>query len=387
MKPCHRTLLAIAGLLIGLWPGAMEIALAESGKASAAKPPVDVMKHAVQHALHLRFSQAQETVRHAESVGGETLETRLTRGIIAYLQTHWQTRQRPSAHVTAGRLLEEVMQEGQRQLAESPRRGRLQLLVGLAAVFNALLPQQEAPWRPLQLAAQGRSRLEKALLSDGALSDAHLGLGLLYFVGDGVPPVVQRLLGETALQGAEDAVHHFRRAAESGRFSQDLAGAFLLRLYVMEQRYREAIPLGQSLSQAYPDNGKFGLLTGRSQFEHGDVAQSAETLGAVAAAVAERPDTLVNTDDRFDLHYIWGRALLDTGQDESAFEAFRSAINHDARAARDETLWAKFYLATLYDKRGSLETARQLYCTLLRERDVGDLHGQAEHRLGSRRCS
>ena len=362
--------------------------LADSHEA-APELPFSLMRDAVQEALHLRFAQAHDAVSHAEPDGRKTLETQLTRGIIAYLQTHWQTRQRPPAHVAARKLFTHVLQQGQRQLAASPRQGRLQLVVGLAAVFNALLPQQEAPWAPLQLAAQGRARLEKALLSEEAISDAHLGLGMLYFVGDNVPSLVQRLLGGTALQGPEDAVHHLQRAAKDGRFSQDLARTFLLQLYVVENRYREAIPLGQSLHRAYPDNGYFSLLTGRSQFEHGDKAQAAATLGALALALVARPETLVDTDARFDLYYTWGRALLDTDQHELAFEAFRGAINNDPRAARDESLWAKFYLATLYEQRGSMTTARQLYCTVLRERDVDNLHSQAEHRLsrlGSRGC-
>lgn len=384
----RRIFLAILVLFMCLRPGAPEMGLADSHE-TAPELPFSLMKDAVQEALHLRFAQAHDAISQTEPEGRETLETQLTRGIIAYLQTHWQTRQRPPAHVAARELFTHVLQTGQRQLAESPRQGRLQLLVGLAAVFNALLPQQEAPWAPLQLAAQGRSRLEKALLSDEAMSDAHLGLGMLYFVGDSVPSLVQRLLGESALQGAEDAIHHFQRAAAAGRFSQDLARAFLLRLYVMEKRYREAIPLGQALRQAYPDNGFFSLLTGRSQFEHGAKAQAAATLGALATALTERSEILVDTDDRFDLYYTWGRALLDTDQHELAFEALRGAINNDPRAARDETLWAKFYLATLYEQRGATKTARQLYCTLLRERDVDGLHGQAEHRLsrlGARGC-
>ena len=388
MKRRRRILLTILALFLCLRPGAAELGLADSHEV-AAELPFGIMRDAVQEALHLRFVQAHDAVSRAEPDGRETLETQLTRGIIAYLQTHWQTRQRPPAHVTARKLFAQILQNGQRQLAESPRQGRLQLLVGLAAVFDALLPQQDAPWTPLQLAAQGRSRLEKSLLSHETMSDAHLGLGMLYFVGDGVPYLVQRLLGGTALQGPEDAVHHFRRAAETGRFSQDLARSFLLQLYVVEKRYPEAIALGQSLRQAYPGNGYFSLLTGRSQFEHGDKAQAAATLSALATTLAERPETLAGTDERFDLYYTWGRALLDTNQPELAFEAFRGAINNDPRTARDESLWAKFYLATLYEQRGSVETARQLYCTLLRERDVDNLHSQAEHRLsrlGSRGC-
>ncbi len=368
--------------------GATEMGLADS-RDDAPELPFSTMRDAVQEALRLRFSQAHDVVSRAEPDGRETLETQLTRGIIAYLQTHWQTRQRPPSHVTARKFFTQILKAGERQLTESPRQGRLLSVLGLAAVFDALLPQQEAPWAHLQRATQGRSRLEKALMSYEAMSDAHLGLGMLYFVADSVPSWVRPLLGGTALQGPEDAIHHFRRAAETGRFSRDLARTFLLQLYVMEKRYREAIPLGQSLRETYPDNGYFSLLTGRSQFEHGETATAAATLGALATTLSERPERLVDADDRFDLYYTWGRALLDTDQPELAFEAFRGAINHDPRAARDDSLWAKFYLATLYEQRGSLKTARQLYCTLLRERDVDNLHSRAERRLahlGSRGC-
>ena len=253
-------------------------------------------------------------------------------------------------------------------------------------MFGALLPEQETPWAPLQLAAQGRGRLQQALMSGEDLHDAHLGLGMLYFVGEELPAIGRRLLGEDSLVGSEEAIRHLRLASEGGRFSRDLARTFLLRLYVTEQRYRDAASLGESLRQAYPGNGYVALLTGLSQFENGDDAQAAETLGALAEALSERPATLARAADRFDLYYTWAQALLDADQDEAAFEAFRDAINNDPRTSRDETLWAKFHLATLYDKRGLGETARQMLCTLLRGRNAEDLHRQAEHRLGARRC-
>ena len=108
--------------------------LADSHEA-APELPFSLMRDAVQEALHLRFAQAHDAVSRAEPDGRKTLETQLTRGIIAYLQTHWQTRQRPPAHVAARKLFTHVLQQGQQQLAASPRQGRLQLLVGLAAVF------------------------------------------------------------------------------------------------------------------------------------------------------------------------------------------------------------------------------------------------------------
>ena len=344
------------------------------------------MRGAIRDALNLRFDEAHAALGAADAEGEQTLEARLALGIVAYLQTHWQTRQRPPAHVTARKLFTEILRDGERQLADTPHQGRLQLLAGLAGVFGALLPDQETPWAPLQLAAQGRTRLQQALMSGEDLNDAHLGLGMLYFVGEELPAIGRRLLGEDSLVGSEEAIRHLRLASEGGLFSRDLARTFLLRLYVIEQRYRDAASLGESLRQAYPGNGYVALLTGLSQFENGDDAPAAETLGALAKALSERPQTLARAADRFDLYYTWGQALLDTDQDEAAFEAFREAVNNDPRTSRDETLWAKFHLATLYDRRGLDETARQMFCTLLRGRNADDLHRQAEHRLGVRRC-
>lgn len=380
-----RTFLTVVGFLICLWPG-VDAALADSGQGSTASPRFEVMREAIQDALHLRFEKAHETLRQAEPEGEEALDARLTRGIIAYLQTRWQTRQRPPAHIAARKHFTEIVQQAERQLANRPHQGRLQLLAGLAAAFGALLPEHETPWAPLQLAADGRTRLEQALMSGEDLNDAHLGLGMLYFVGEQLPALGRRLLPEDALVGSEEAIRHLRLAAEGGQFGRDLARVFLLRLYVTEQRYGDAIALGGSLRQAYPGNGYVALHTGLSQFEDGDITGAAETLGALAATLSGRPQALAKPSERFDLFYTWGRALLDTDQDEAAFNAFREAVNYDPGADRDETLWAKFHLATLYEERGLDETARQMLCTLLRGRGVEDLHRRTERRLGSRRC-
>ena len=386
MRKRGRAFLTAVGFLVCLCMAAHCTALADTGQEPAAGPQFDVMRVAIQEALNLRFDEAHEALHAAEPEGEHSLEARLARGIAAYLQTQWQTRRRPPAQVTARKLFAGVIKDGERRLADTPHQGRLQLLVGLAGVFGALLPEQETPWAPLQLAAQGRTRLQQALMSGEDLNDAHLGLGMLYFVGEELPAIGRRLLGEDSLVGSEEAIRHLSLASESGRFSRDLARTFLLRLYVTEQRYRDAASLGESLRQAYPGNGYVALLTGLSQFENGDDAQAAETLGALAEALSQRPQTLARAADRFDLYYTWGQALLDADQDEAAFEAFREAVNNDPRTSRDETLWAKFHLATLYDRRGLDETARQMLCTLLRGRNAEDLHRQAEHRLGARRC-
>jgi tetratricopeptide (TPR) repeat protein len=94
---------------------------------------------------------------------------------------------------------------------------------------------------------------------------------------------------------------------------------------------------------------------------------------------------LAQRDDRFDLYYTWATALHELGRDELAFNAFRQAINQDPQADKDDTLWAKFHLAQLYQRRGQHKTARQLYQTLLRGRNVEDLHDRVRRRLQTMR--
>jgi hypothetical protein len=48
---------------------------------------------------------------------------------------------------------------------------------------------------------------------------------------------------------------------------------------------------------------------------------------------------------------------------------------------KDASLWAKYYLGILYERRGATTTARQLYQTLLRGRNVENLHEQVAQRL------
>jgi hypothetical protein len=90
---------------------------------------------------------------------------------------------------------------------------------------------------------------------------------------------------------------------------------------------------------------------------------------------------LASRDDRFDLYYFWGLALNETNRYAESFTALRQAINEDLRGQKDETLWAKYYLANLYARQAQTKTARQLYRTLLRGRNVEDLHTLIQQRL------
>jgi cytochrome c-type biogenesis protein CcmH/NrfG len=82
---------------------------------------------------------------------------------------------------------------------------------------------------------------------------------------------------------------------------------------------------------------------------------------------------------------LWGQALYETAQDALAFEALRQAINQDPGNVKDASLWAKYYLAILYERRGEANIARQLYHTLRRGRNVDTLHQQVEQRLAQLR--
>jgi tetratricopeptide (TPR) repeat protein len=340
------------------------------------------MHNALRHALALQFAQAIETSAQLEDAQEPTLASQLTRGIIAYFQSRWQTPQTPPAWKVGQEALENVLEEGQERLQQAEKEPWLKLILGTAAVFNALLLQQDSAWGGMQLVVQGRSWLQETLVLYDDMTDAHLGLGLLYFVGADLPaPLLLLWGGDGGKPSTSEAIRHLQRAAEAGQFSQDVARTFLAQLYAQEKRYDEAIALGQALQSSFPENGYFALLTGRSQCADSRDAACVATLEKLAGQYAASPDVLAARDDRFDLYYTWGLALNELSQDEQAFHAFRQAINQDASVTKDATLWAKYHLARLYERRGQPKTARQLYQTLLRGRNVADLHEQVQQRL------
>ena len=374
-------------ILLLLWLVQPNIALSQTTASTASTSPTSrpdfaVIRQALQQALDLRFDQGIATAAQLEEEQQPTLASNLTRGMIAYFQSRWQTRQSPTAQKAGHKALMAVLEEGKRRLEQSQEEPWLKLLLGTAAIFDALLQQSEAPWKSVELFGQGRSWLQQALIAHEAAIDAHLGLGLLYFAGSTLPAPLQRLLGGAGKPSTLESIHHLQRAAAAGQFSPEVARTFLARLYEQEQRYEEAIALGLKLQQAFPNNGYYALLIGRSQCAHNRYTQCATTLGQLAAQLTASSTVLVQRDDRFDLYYAWGQALNELKQYDQAFQAFRRAINQDTRAVKDDTLRAKFHLARLYEHRGQQKTARQIYRTLLRGRNVDDLHQRAERRLG-----
>ncbi len=373
-------------LVLGLWllPGGQGSYL--DAALPLAKPNADVMRKALHHALNLQFDQAITLATQLEEENQPTLASHLTRGMIAYFQVRWQTRQSPPAYDVGHKALSALLDEGQEQLTPSHEAPWLRLLLGTAAIFDALLQQPEAPLQSMSLFAQGRDWLQQVLIAHDEVTDAHLGLGLLYFDGSKASSSLLRMLARPGdIPGTEQSVHHLKRAAEAGHFSPDVARTFLARLYETEQRYEEAIALGQQLQTHFPNNGYYALLTGRSQCAHAQHEACAATLGALASRVAASPAALAQRADRFDLYYTWGKAWNELRQYDPAFTAFRQAINQDPRAVKDDTLWAKYQVARIYERRGQRKTARQLYQTLLRRRNVDDLHERVSRRLAALR--
>ena len=339
------------------------------------------MQVALEQTLHLQFTQALETTTTLEATHYPPFASPLTRGMIAYFQERWQTRRPPAPSPTGRTLLQEVLEEGQKRLSSSPRDARLLLFLGLAAMFEALRQQEDNLWQSVQLFTQGKTWLQQALVSDATATDAHLGLGLLYFKGVDLPPWLRRLWESTGGLSTEAAIHHLQQAVSGAHFTKDVARTFLAQVYFLEKRYRDAMILGEALQETFPENGHYALLTGRSQCAQAYYEACAKTLETLAMRHQTAGSLLAQRDDRLEMYYYLGRAYNETGRYDRAFEALRQAINEDPGNERDASLWAKYYLATLYERRGQSTTARQLYRTLLRGRNVEDLHRSVQQRL------
>ncbi len=373
----------LSGALIG---GLLWLTSSAQGMEATTLTPsqTESMGSALHQALALQFEPALSTAAQLEEDQKPTLASQLTRGMIAYFQARWQTRQHPPARQAGHRVLTEVIEKGQTKLKRSPEDRWLLLILGTAAIIDAILQQDDAPLQSLPLLSQGQSWLRQALVQHEDTVDAHLGLGLLYFADTALAGPISRLLTSSVEgTGATMAIHHLQRAAEKGRFSREVAQTFLLQVYELEYRYDEAIELGIQLQSTFPDNGYFALRTGMAQCALSRYTDCAATLRALAGRYRRHRKMLADRSDRFALFYNWGVALTELGLHDSAFRAYRKAINQDPRVTRDETLWAKFHVARHYERRHQYKTARQFYQTLMRGGNVDDLHQRVTRRLRS----
>src|SRR5262249_16229896 len=140
------------------------------------------------------FTPAFEMTTRLEQQTQYALEARLVQGIIAYFQARWQMHSTPTAHRSGQQVLSTLLKEGRRQLTHSPREPRLQLMLGIAAIFHELLQQQSGAAPDLGLLMQGRTWLQQALMAHETMPDAHLGLGLLYFARPARPALLPRVV-------------------------------------------------------------------------------------------------------------------------------------------------------------------------------------------------
>jgi tetratricopeptide (TPR) repeat protein len=366
-----------------IW-GLLWLTSSSQGVAATTLTPsqTEVMRSALHHTLALQFDQALASAANLEEKQKPTLVSQLTRGMIAYFQTRWQIRQHPPARQAGHQALTALLEAGQLQLKRSPEDRWLLLVLGSAAIIDALLQQEETPLQSLPLFRQGQIWLQQTLVQDEDTADAHLGLGLLYFADTALPSPIARLLRSSAEGMAGSmAIHHLQLASERGQFSREVAQTFLLRVYELEQRYDEAIVLGVQLQSTFPGNGYYALRTGSAQCALSHDADCAATLSALAGRYTRSRDILVHRSDRFDLFYTWALSLTELGLHDSAFAAYRQAINQDPHETKDATLWAKFHVARHYERQQQYKTARQFYQTLMRGPNVDDLHQRVTRRL------
>ena len=131
----NRQLRCQLGLLIsGLWL----LTSSSQGMATTTLTPAqaEVMRSALHQTLALQFDQALTTAASLEEEQKPTFVSHLTRGMIAYFQLHWQTRQAPPASQIGHRALTQLLEKGQPQLKGSPEDRWLLVILGTAAIVE-----------------------------------------------------------------------------------------------------------------------------------------------------------------------------------------------------------------------------------------------------------
>ncbi len=245
-----------------------------------------------------------------------------------------------------------------------PNDAEVMLLLGLAEGSKALVDGGQKNYlAALQAIREAHRRFEEALKLDPNLVDAYYGLGIYNYALGRLPALVRPLVSIALPAG--DAAHglqELERVAEQGTYLKMTARVALLHLYAgTEQKYAEALRLGQDLLARYPGNVDLYFAAANAASELGRTTEALEIARRVARNMAEgRPHFGPDLAARY--NQLLGKVYMDNGEHATALAFFKRAIEAPAPSRyRWVTAWAWTRSGMIYDLQGDREEAVRRY--------------------------
>jgi len=245
-----------------------------------------------------------------------------------------------------------------------PSDAEVKLLLGLAEGSKALVDGAQKNYlAALQAIREAHRRFEEALKLDPNLVDAYYGLGIYNYALGRLPALVRPLISIALPAG--DAAHglqELERVAEQGTYLKMTARVALLHLYAgTEQKYAEALRMGQDLLARYPGNVDLYFAAANAASELGRTAEALEIARRVARNMAEaRPHFGPDLAARY--NQLLGKIYMDNGEHAAALAFFNRAIAAPAPPRYHwVTAWAWTRSGMIYDLQGDREEAVRRY--------------------------
>ncbi len=245
-----------------------------------------------------------------------------------------------------------------------PTDAEVKLLLGLAQGSKALVDGGRKNYlAAYQAIREAHRRFEEALQLDPNLVDAYYGIGLYNYSLGHLPALLRPLVSIALPPG--DAAHglqELERVAEQGTYLKMTARVALFHLYAgTEQKYSEAVRLGQDLLSRYPGNVDLYFAAANAASEMGRMAEALEIARRVARNMADgRPHFGPDLAARY--NQLLGKIYMDHGENATALTFFKRAIENPApQRYRWVTAWAWTRSAMIYDLQGERAEAVRRY--------------------------
>jgi len=160
-------------------------------------------------------------------------------------------------------------------------------------------------WGAFKDARKAKSHLDKALETDSTLYDCYFGLGAYHYWGS----IKSRIFWWFPFIGddREKGIQQYKLAAEKGRYAADEAKYGLLRVYIEEKRYQEALGLVEVLKAINPDDPFVLWMTGQAYMGLGNWDETLKTYQRLLEYFKSSPysDLMAEVECRYWLAYVY----------------------------------------------------------------------------------
>ena len=203
---------------------------------------------------------------------------------------------------------------------------------------------------------------QEAQQLDPTLVDASYGLGLYHVAMGRLPGIVKPFAAIVLPAGdPELGLKELERVAEQGAYLKATARVVLLQLYAgSEQKYAEALQLGQDLLRRYPGNPDLYFATAHAASEIGRFEEALDIGRRVGQQVQEGRPRFGELAARY--NQLMGKIYMDQGDYAAALVFFQRALQAPTPPRyRWITAWAWTRSGMIYDVQGDRQEAVRRY--------------------------